>query len=247
MLGYFNSFNVLFQSRSTQIHNLAKNSKQLFREVIQNFVKPNFISSVVNLDNPHIYLEVDSIIVGYDCNNVLKQINKEGQNQIRLNILKFYITAAKEMQKRLPLNDFLFEKMSFLAPDKALNLRNREGLEDLSDIAIFFKIDASSIFVEWRNLAVQFNDNERKQLESLRVDEFWWEVGKLEDFEQGKKYSNLCKLANIVMSLPHSNADAERIFSVVTDVRTKKRNRIGSEVMNAITVTRSAFSELEAK
>ena len=150
-------------------HSDTQFSKQ-FKTVIQvsdtKRREPNFISSVVNLDNPHVYLEIDSIIVGYDCNNVLKQINKEDQNQIRLNIFKFYITAAKKLQKRLPLNDFLFEIMSFLAYDKALNLRSREGLEDLSP-KLYYTFRA-----EWRILAVQFNDNERKELESLRVDEF---------------------------------------------------------------------------
>ena len=38
------------------------------------------------------------------------------------------------------------------------------------------------------------------------------------------------------MSLPHSNADVEGIFSALTV------ERAGSEVMNAITVTRYAFS-----
>jgi len=40
------------------------------------------------------------------------------------------------------------------------------------------------------------------------------------------------------MILPHSNAETERVFSVVTDVKTKKRNKISSEVMNAVSVIR---------
>jgi hypothetical protein len=45
-----------------------------------------------------------------------------------------------------------------------------------------------------------------------------------------------------ILSLPHSNAACERIFSVVNDIKTKKRNRIGETTLNALCVVRSAFS-----
>jgi hypothetical protein len=44
------------------------------------------------------------------------------------------------------------------------------------------------------------------------------------------------------MSLPHSNAETERVFSVVADVKTKKKNKIGSEALNAVCVVRFANS-----
>lgn len=34
---------------------------------------------------------------------------------------------------------------------------------------------------------------------------------------------NIVKLARLCMALPHSNAETERVFSVVTDVKTKKK------------------------
>lgn len=54
-------------------------------------------------------------------------------------------------------------------------------------------------------------------------------------------FPNLAKLADVVLIMPHANADSERCFSIVTDVRTKKRNRMGGESLNAICVTRIAF------
>lgn len=41
------------------------------------------------------------------------------------------------------------------------------------------------------------------------------------------------------MSLHHANADAEIIFSIVTDVRTKKRNKLSYEILNSICILRS--------
>lgn len=38
---------------------------------------------------------------------------------------------------------------------------------------------------------------------------------------------NLAKLVKLLLILPHSNADAERIFSILADTKTKKKKQIG--------------------
>lgn len=54
------------------------------------------------------------------------------------------------------------------------------------------------------------------------VEEFWHDLSKLKTFEYNFVFPNLTFLYKNMLALPHSNADAERIFSIVTDVRTKK-------------------------
>jgi len=46
---------------------------------------------------------------------------------------------------------------------------------------------------------------------------------------------------NAIRSLPNSNADSERIFSFLPDIKTKKRNKLASTSMNAICVVKSAL------
>lgn len=48
-------------------------------------------------------------------------------------------------------------------------------------------------------------------------------------------------LIEAIFSLPHSNAEAERIFSIVTDVKCKKRNRLSNSTLSAICIVRSSF------
>ena len=55
------------------------------------------------------------------------------------------------------------------------------------------------------------------------------------------KYPNLTKLLNAVRSLPNSNADAERMFSFLTDLKTKKRNKLSSVSVNAACIVKSAL------
>lgn len=54
-------------------------------------------------------------------------------------------------------------------------------------------------------------------------------------------FPNLDKLVTAALSLPHSNAEAERIFSIVTDVKNKKRNQISIKNLSAICKIRSNF------
>lgn len=37
-----------------------------------------------------------------------------------------------------------------------------------------------------------------------------------------------------ILTLPHGNADVERVFSVMADIKTKKRNRISPETLSAL-------------
>lgn len=56
------------------------------------------------------------------------------------------------------------------------------------------------------------------------------------------KFANLSKLAKLVQALHHSYSEAERIFSIVTDVKTKKRNKL-DDTLNSIAVIRSSFQD----
>ena len=86
-----------------------------------------------------------------------------------------------------------------------------------------------------------FSEEKKTRLLTLEVDSFWKEVAMANNFSDEKQFEQLERLVDIVLSLPHSNAEAERIFSIVTDVKTKKRNKISTKCLNAICQVRSAF------
>ncbi|KAF0718016.1 protein FAM200B-like, partial [Aphis craccivora] len=89
------------------------------------------------------------------------------------------------------------------------------------------------------------NNNDKTKLSSLPIDEFWHTVSKLKDYSDTYQYQDISRLAKICLGLPHSNAEAERIFSVVTDVKIKKRNRLGDDTLNSVAVIRSATGAKE--
>jgi len=56
-----------------------------------------------------------------------------------------------------------------------------------------------------------------------------------------RRFPNLESLVEVVLSFPHSNAEAERIFSIVTDVKNKKRNRSANDTVSSICIVGSSF------
>jgi len=71
----------------------------------------------------------------------------------------------------------------------------------------------------------------------------WKNILDSKNFDGTKIFPNLESVIETVLSLPHSNAEAERIFSIVTDVKNKKRNRLSNDTVSAICIVRSSFQD----
>lgn len=79
-----------------------------------------------------------------------------------------------------------------------------------------------------------FSESEKSDLLRLSTIQFWDKVSQCKNYNDIKQFENIGRLANIVLCLPHSNAAVERIFSMVTDIKTKKRNRIATDTLEAL-------------
>lgn len=252
VLNIMNLFNALFQSKTVLIHKITEASENILKDFCSNFIKLDFLSNsdITNIDvtDPNNFLPSKNINLGMDCNEYIKHFSPVNYEQIKNICLKFYTSAALEIKKRLPIKNIIFQQLRFLDPKLALygNSQNNldidfkiltEKLNDLNDLNL--------IETEWRRLKILINNNDKTKLSSLPIDEFWHTVSKLKDYSDTYQYQNISRLAKICLSLPHSNAEAERIFSVVTDVKTKKRNRLGDDTLNSVAVIRSATDAKE--
>lgn len=248
-LEYFNSFNAMFQTRKIIIHEMYGHSICLLKTLCQNFLKPKLLTDdlfLIAFDDPTNLLPLDEIYVGADCEELLKTIPNKLANEFKNKCLLFYIKAAKEMVLRLPLKNNLFKEFIFLDPNCALNTENRNIPGNLTLLLSTFDnyIDSTKIMDEWRSLPYFFNQQQIEHLKTLSIQNMWHEISNAKDFViDCFKFANLSKLAKLVQALPHSNSEAERIFSIVTDVKTKKRNKLNDDTLNSIAVIRSSFQD----
>jgi len=85
-------------------------------------------------------------------------------------------------------------------------------------------------------LYIKVLQKQKKKFLLLNFDKMWKQI-----FKHGHEYPNLKSLVNAIISLPNSNANSERIFSLLPDLKTKKRNSLSSVTVNASCILQSAL------
>lgn len=249
ILNFFNIFNALFQGKKILINILSTECKKLLRQVISHFIKPEYAKDLrLNFSNPRYFVDIKSVDLGPQCNLFIRNLPEDIQISIKKSCLDFLIVAATEMQSRFPITDVFFDTLLFLSPHIALNTEKPVHLQSLEIISNKFKslslvdVDSNLVDLEWKKIAVYFDEGENKEFKKQLIDKsvevFWQSLENLQNFQDEPEFSNIARLAKLCLSLPHSNAETERVFSVVTDVKTKKRNKLSSEVLNSIAVIR---------
>lgn len=238
VLNYFNALNALFQSKKPLIHLLHSESSKIFLKLGQNCIKKLELKTNCAVRSPHISVPIKDVFLGNECEEFLKTLPLEAVTQIKTDCLQFYLTALEEIQNRLPLKpNSIFKEIEFLNPMAAFSENNKDYNFDL--ICTKYKITLNDLTQEFRTLEYNFTKHEIKSFESMDVVEFWAKIIKAKDFNDKLIFPNLSKLVKIILGLPHANADAERIFSIITDVRTKKRNKLSHTLLNSICTIRS--------
>jgi hypothetical protein len=246
-LNFFNSFNAFFQVKEeTVIHLLQPKSKQFLDQICNNFLKPDVTDLLhIKFENVEYHKSVDSIHLGSECEEYIINLKEDHIDEIKIirkNCLQFYITAAEEIRKRLPVNDIFLSKLLVFQPRSIFDIPMDTSLNDISFIADTISgFDKNGLRKEWLLLHSNLSVTEKINLSNQNFDEMWIEILQYRDANNSIKFPNLKCLLNAIRSLPHSNADPERVFSILTDTKTKKRNSLSSSAVNSICVLKSAF------
>ncbi|XP_063229351.1 uncharacterized protein LOC134534752 isoform X2 [Bacillus rossius redtenbacheri] len=241
VLPTFNSFNKLFQSDKVLIHCFANEAERFLRLLASNFLKPELILGdslfTCNAKHPSNILPLIDIKIGAAAEETISDLKTRFDHDVskdveyfRLRCLQFHQVAFQETQKRVPLQQGCIRALNFLQPSNALGVDKsiqRANIE-LSPLIKKFesKIDPIATKDEWDHMSNYFSSEEKTAFLNLPILEFWREIEVCENFNAELQFKNIGKLARICLSLPHSNASVERIFSMVSDIKTKKRNKL---------------------
>ena len=145
-------------------------------------------------------------------------------------VRNFYVASLKKMIQKFPFGDSLLKDLGVLQPEKTasysvetvlglarrfpqLELADDESLDKLREEFTDFKLspeDLPSVDV------YKCADLELRP----RVGRFWSAVSKIKTLHGTERFSALCKLMFGLLSIPCSNADSERGFSVLWKIHT---------------------------
>ncbi|XP_017886546.1 uncharacterized protein LOC108628855 [Ceratina calcarata] len=249
ILKLIHQFNTLFQTDEVLIHCFMAECDRFLRVIAFNFMHPQ----IVDRDDLHLIdpcnvgnlLPIQSITIGHEAKNIIQELRTSGDDDKEIRITEFYQNCQQFYQElfkgviqRLPYTESFMRKLSFLIPEKALSLNKCD--DDIEIIAKKFKskVNVGDTMTEWRIMTFHFDKELREEMKKLNVCEFWERIKEVEDYAGKQKFNNMYTLAQICLSLPHSNAEIERLFSLVNEVKTKDRNGLKPETVAALTRVR---------
>nr|XP_033330914.1 uncharacterized protein LOC117222954 [Megalopta genalis] len=235
-LELFTEYNIVFQKSDIAIHTLLRECTILTKHIAQFFIKPQCIQASntfeINVDEEENLLPLEEIYIGEEALATINQLKAKEENnaiitEFYVDVQNFYRTAYKELGQRIPHNESFLNSLNFLKPKIALEIGH--SVEPIYNIIAKYptKFDKIRIAREWRLLPTSFTSDERQEIICMDIKNFWHRIS-TEKGPDGITHSfkNISKLAELCMTLPHSNADVESLFSHVTNIKTFHRNKL---------------------
>ncbi len=109
-----------------------------------------------------------------------------------------------------------------LADSKSLDL-SQAGVTDF----FLSPQDLTPLISTYRAYEPLFNPHHAaEKIEKAYAGSFWWKVGQMKTLDDKEHFPLLFKLMAGVLSIPSSNADSERVFSVLRKIHTDQRSKL---------------------
>ena len=153
----------------------------------------------------------------------------------------FLVEALTQVENRLPGNETIFKGLSYLSPATVLSQVDRVPFYSLPMLHVM--ADISSVEEEYRRIlhvdwAGESVFNGFVPRDSA---EFWCGILKYTSSTGEQPFKRLALYALTALATPVSNAICERVFSHVTNVKTKLRSRMRLDMLDAVIRIRVNF------
>ena len=239
VLAVFDKFNVFFQTTSTStIHKLHGESERLLRTVLSFYIKPCVIlqnscdlTAVDYADESNVLSEED-IYIGDNTPALLLHLKEnEGEvvGQFYQKVIQFYQAFVKKQLKSFEFQSSVLRCLTFLDPDQAQRMPLSTYDQIADSVAISF--DKHQTKLEHRDFAT---DCSVVPTPGENAVDYWYRILHFQSPMGEQRYKNLATLALQLLSIPASNADSERVFSLVRRIKTDFRASLQTETISAL-------------
>ncbi|XP_047523967.1 uncharacterized protein LOC125062236 [Pieris napi] len=247
VLPIFNKLNREMQSESARIHMLYSQVCVSLRTLFDCFLKKDYLekNNLENIDykNPHNFLAIGDVYYGANAINTLltdKRLTAEQIHLFQTRCIQFFIEASDQIIQRFPIKNNPLKDLGALSPE---NVKKGE-LPSIVPLCRQFPnlMDTNNyqcIDTEWRLL----RNMKEIALFSDKTEEFWASVNNMKYGDGTLIFKNICSFVFKILSLPHSSANVERIFSSINLMKTKTRNKLSTESIVGLLHTKRVVTE----
>ncbi|KAL0830065.1 hypothetical protein ABMA28_003522 [Loxostege sticticalis] len=215
---------------------LLSSLMNLFRSVVTRVLIPNAAVTDKDFLNVNVRNRLNPVpYLGYLFENHAQRVNipPEKLAGIRRSCIEFTIQLAIQIQNRLPTNYTALEKMALLSKENTLKQVKDNTITVLAKEFGFHDEKVDKILTQWHG--IQYIRWENSSDDTVK---FWAQVSRYKNAAGFNAFQDLVDLAITALLLPHSNAEVERVFSVMNIVKSKIRNRMSAVTLNSILLIR---------
>ncbi|XP_067668324.1 uncharacterized protein [Haliotis asinina] len=232
----FDQVNVKLQNEAPPIHKLQSILTKLMRDLLVRFITPAGMHSVhvteVSLDDEKLLKPASEVLIGEEARKFISMKTEMHLRDSRIeefyaNARLFYVASCKYIKQKFPLTDTLLSHAEVADIDLQLH-------KSLSDLQYFQKkypclvpVGCSLDTREMEYTTYQSYELPKALLEIDRMDKKWVRLSEVKDATDEMMFSNLSKFMLGILTIPHSNAACERVFSVVRKNKTYQRASLG--------------------
>lgn len=241
MLAVFDKVNISLQLSSiTKVQAIQSDMTQLLKRMLSFLIRPGEIRAVddltkVEYSNPSKQLQDDNLFVDDRALALLCHLSdNEGQvsatRDIYAAIRNFQAAFIKKLLKTFQFSSRTFTLLSYLDPSKVM----QAPLAIAGELCSTFTVpsDREQVQLEFREFlsdaACMPTDADTDVLQ------YWLHIKSIKASTGHLLYSNLSSLVPQLLAIPVSNADSERVFSLVRRIRTDFRASLSTSTLSSL-------------
>lgn len=234
----FTRLNVELQEESPKIHVLLDRLQAFLQSVQTRFVKPKVLitcasSQVCDYTNLGNQREDEDLVIGSKVRELLQSghFSDDQKKEFFSSVRKYYVSVCSYVETKFPMKDPL------LMHARVANLKRRQETPFASVVYFirrfhFMEGDLDTVELEYASYQ---SDPAVDKIDAEKADLAWVAVSQLKDPSSGQLcYAHLAKVMILILSISHSNASDERLFSMVRKNKTDFRSSLSTATLSDI-------------
>ncbi len=264
-LDIFVDVNTFLQRSEPLVHVIRRSLVELFTDIAVRFLKPAAISGCEDITKVSLERKSqkhrEDIMLGSRTRQLLDTLRKKDswerchEDSFFHAVRSFFVAGMQYLVEKIPVSDPLFKHAE--VADVQLRATSK-----FSDVRYFIQRfpqllvlsspgdqheSATKLEKQFLKFQVDASLPEEACRPGARADIAWASIAAVRDQFGAPKYDILAHVMLGILTIPHSNAFSERIFSAMKLTRTDVRNKMNQKILSAALVTKQAMTAKDTK
>jgi len=247
----------MFQSDETFLGIMVPEMNRLMKKFLTKFIKMSVIKeaedlSKVDYKNREFFHNRSNIAVGMAARSEIfaEELDDYTLDRYFTAVENFYVSVTSKMFAKFPYEDKILQDLTFLNPVRAADTIEKsaisrlaerfsvvemENYDQLDDEIADFQLSESELPEYVKEDIIKDGKIIKKK---TRVDEWWHLVINKKTVLGVQRFPLLSKVLQAILTIPNSNSESERVFSMVGKVHTNYRSQMANDTLCALLATK---------